>query len=72
MIDLTKITFEQANKIEVALLQLENHFKENIKCWSELATDKAFSEQARETFSSNAKWWAEVHNLIYEDKEVAR
>lgn len=69
MIDLTKINFEQANKIECALLQMENAFKERMQSWAELATDKEFSEKARETFMSNAKWWAEVHKLIYGEEE---
>ena len=31
MIDLTNITLEQANKIECALLQMENDFKNKIR-----------------------------------------
>ena len=69
MIDLTKITAEQANKIECALLQMEKHCIENMRSWGTLATDTNFSADARANFASNAQWWREVHELIYGDVE---
>lgn len=65
MIDLTKITPEQASKIECALLQMENHVIDTMQSWSKLSTDTAFTEKARNNFASNAKWWRDVHELIY-------
>ena len=66
MIDLTNITLEQANKIECALIQLEDVFKDRIGSYRILANDSTyFTEQARENFASNADWWQEVFELIY-------
>lgn len=65
MIDLTKITPEQANKIECALLQLEDSFKNNINAYAELSEDDSFSEKTRATFKCNAEWWKAAHALIY-------
>ena len=69
MIDLTKITAEEANKIECALIQLEGEFKKMIDSWSKLSYDEAFSDKARKNFASNAMWWGEVYGLLFtEDK----
>lgn len=65
MIDLTKITPEQANKIECALVIIEDTFKEEIKFWGQLACDDGLSERARRNSKANAEWWTEVHKLIY-------
>ena len=65
MIDLTKITPEQANKIECALVMIEDIFKEEIKSWGECACDDSVSEKARRNCKANAEWWTEVHKLIY-------
>ena len=64
MIDLTRITPEQANKIECALLQMEHIFEANIETYTSLAEDDAL-KSARATFKSNAEWWKEVRTLIY-------
>ena len=69
MIDLTKIDFDQANKIECALLQMEHHFKEQIECYDRLAVDPEFTDKARVTFKCNAEWWRAVHALIYGEDE---
>lgn len=65
MIDLTKITSEQANKIECALFSLERDVKEFIKANDYLANDKDVEEKTRETLKANANWWREVYTLIY-------
>lgn len=69
MIDLTKITADEANKIECALIQLEGEFKKNIDLWGKLSYDESFSDKARKNFASNAMWWGEVYGLLFtEDK----
>ena len=55
MIDLTKITLEQANKIECALLQIEDDFNDKIKAYTALSEDDTLSEKTRVTFKSNAE-----------------
>lgn len=65
MIDLTKITAEQANRIECALLILENDVKEQIEAHHQLANTEDLPMSTRKTMASNAKWWEEVHELIY-------
>ena len=68
MIDLTNITLEQANKIECALLQMENDFKNKIEVCTALSEDETLSEKTRVTFKCNAEWWKAVHALIYGDE----
>ena len=65
MIDLTKITAEQANRIECALLILEHDVREQIEAHRFLANDSDLLPSTRKTMASNAKWWEEVHELIY-------
>ena len=65
MIDLTKITPEQANRIECALLMLETDIKDNINAHHQLANTEDLPMSTRKTMASNAKWWEEVHELIY-------
>lgn len=65
MIDLTKITFEQANKIECALYMMEETFIENIEVYRRLANDEGLSAKTRDTMKSNAEWWQGAHDLIY-------
>ena len=69
MIDLTNITFEQANKIECALLQLHSDIKDFIKTYDQLANDESLSESTRKTMASNHEWWKEVYKLIYQEKD---
>ena len=65
MIDLTKITPEQANKIECALLQMEDNFKDKIDAYTNLSQDDTLSAKVRITCKCNAEWWKAVHALIY-------
>lgn len=65
MIDLTKITPEQANRIECALLALESTVKENITGNEALANDEDLPMTTRNTLKHNAEWWKAVHALIY-------
>ena len=69
MIDLTKITPEQANKIECALLQLHTDVKKFIECYDELSKDEDLSAQTRATSKSNCEWWKAVYELIYEERD---
>lgn len=65
MIDLTKITPEQANRIECALLMLESSVKNEIAGNQALADDSSLPMATRNNLKSNAQWWEEVHTLIY-------
>lgn len=64
MIDLTKITPEQANKIECALLMMDSHIKDVIKAFEAASTYPELTEQARETMKSNAEWWKDLYQLL--------
>lgn len=64
MIDLTKITPEQANKIECALLMMDSHIKEIIHTYETAATWSDLSEKARQTMKSNAEWWKDLYQLL--------
>ena len=65
MIDLTKITPEQANRIECALMMLEGAVKEQITGNQALADDPSLPQTARNNLMGTAQWWKEVHTLIY-------
>lgn len=65
MIDLTKITPDEANKIEVALLQLHNDVKKFVKSFDDLANDTSLDESTRKNMASNREWWKSVYALIY-------
>lgn len=65
MIDLTKITPEQANRIECALLILEDNVKGQITGNEALANDESLPMSTRNTMKCNAEWWKAVHALIY-------
>lgn len=64
MIDLTNITPAEANKLEMALLQLIPNIENKIASYERLSQDEDFSEQTRSTMSANANWWREVLKLI--------
>lgn len=70
MIDLTRITPDQANKIECALIILESSIKNQITGNYELARDESLTDRARKNFRGTAEWWEEVHRLIYEDGDI--
>lgn len=65
MIDLTKITPEQANKIECALLQLHSDVENFIKCYDALSKDEEMSASTRANSKANCEWWKAVYALIY-------
>lgn len=71
MIDLTTLTTEQANKIEMVLMLLENDFKAFIAMNEGLAHDFDLPEEGRNIFESNTVWYKEAYRLIY-GKEYSR
>lgn len=72
MIDLTKITPEQANKIEMALVLLENNVVANIEATVKLGKCEELSEKTRAIMTSNAEWWDEAYALIYGESYIRR
>lgn len=64
MFDVTKLTPEQASKIECALLMLTANIKDNISAYEKLAKSDFLDEKTRATSKSNAEWWAEVLAII--------
>ena len=72
MKDLTKLTPEEANKIECLLLTLEKDVKEHIEANERLSKDyPSLTEELRKTFASNCEWFKECYLLIYE-KEYSK
>jgi hypothetical protein len=65
MIDLTKITPDEARKIEVALLQLHNDVEKFIKGFDDLANDEKLDEGTKKTMAANREWWKSAYALIY-------
>lgn len=66
MIDLTKITPEQAKIIEFALFQMEDNVKDKINAYTSFAEeDDTLTEKTRAAMKCNAEWWKAVHALIY-------
>lgn len=65
MIDLTRITPEQANRIECALMMLEGAVKEQIDGNQALADDPSLPQTTRNNLMGTAQWWKELHALIY-------
>ena len=65
MIDLTKITPEEANKIECALTCLEKEIKEKAELFERASTWQDLSEDSRNVMKSNGEWWREVYMLIF-------
>lgn len=68
MIDLTKITLDEANKIELALIFLEKEIIEKAKASEYASMWGNFPERIRNIMKSNGEWWREVHALLFEDK----
>ena len=64
MIDLTKITRDEANKIECALLMLDSEIKNIIDSYEKASTYEELTEQTRKTMKSNAEWWREFYEMI--------
>lgn len=65
MINLKKLTDDEANKIECALLMLSHEIEETIAAYEKAATYPELTETARKTMASNAQWWREVYELLY-------
>ena len=65
MIDLTKITPDEANKIECALLCLEKEMIDKAQAFEDASTWEDLSEKSRNVMKSNAEWWREVHALLF-------
>ena len=72
MIDLTKITPEEANKIECALLCLEKEFIAEVEAFEKASTWEELPEKKRNIMKSNAEWWREVHALIFKTERWER
>ena len=68
MIDLTKITPEEANKIECALICLEKEIIAEIDALDKASTYEELPMESRKTLKNNANWWREVHTLIYKSE----
>ncbi len=69
MIDLTTINDDQANKIEMLLLMLQNSVLEMIESDRELANCPDLSDRLRDTLNTNAAWLEEIYTLVY-GKEI--
>ena len=65
MIDLTRITSSEANKIECALIMLEKEIIEKEKAFAEAASWDILPEKSQNVMKSNAQWWKEIHELIF-------
>ena len=72
MIDLTKITPDEANKIECALIMLEKEFIDTAEAFENASTWEELSENKRIVMKSNGKWWREVHALLFKSKRRDR
>lgn len=68
MIDLTKITPDEANKIECALLCLEKEIIDKAEAFEKASTWEDLPEKSRKVMKSNGEWWREVHALLFESE----
>ena len=66
MIDLTKITPDEANKIECALIQLQKRIFEISQDFDELSKCEDLPKGTRDILKSNSEWWREVYALLFE------
>lgn len=66
MIDLTKLTPEQANKLEMYLITCEEDLVDSINTYERLSAMTDYSESIRAKFRSNANWYRELYQLIFE------
>ena len=71
MLDLTTLTPEQANKIEIVLLTLESDFKDLIRANEKVSQCEGITEEARKTITSNYLWYKEAYQLIYQKEYKA-
>lgn len=65
MIDLTKITLEEAVKIECALALLEKEIIAKAEACESASLWEDLDEESRLLFKSNGEWWREVHKLLF-------
>lgn len=65
MIDLTNITPEQANKIEMVLIMFQDDLEQLAVLSEQHANDTTLSDHVRSVSRSNAQWYREAYNLIY-------
>ena len=72
MLDLTKITPDEANKIECALLGLEKEIIDKAEAFEVASTWEDLSENSRNVMKSNAEWWREVHALLFDTERGDR
>ena len=72
MIDLTKITTDEANKIECALLCLEKEIIDKAEAFENASTWEDLPEKSRNVMRSNAEWWREVHALLFDTEREDR
>ena len=69
MLDLTRITPDEANKIECALLCLEKEITDKAEVFEEASTWEDLPQKSRNVMKSNAEWWREVHALLFETEK---
>ena len=68
MIDLTKITPDEANKIEFGLLMLEKEIIDKTKDFEEASNWEDLPEKSRNVIKSNGEWWREFHALLFKSE----
>ncbi len=69
VIDCTKLTVEQANKIEMVLLSLQSRVYDQIIAYEKLAADTSLSQEVRDTMQNNAEWWLKTYDFLFPRKE---
>ena len=67
MLDLTKLTPDEVNKIEVALLCLEREIIAKAEASESASLLEGLDEETRLQIKSNGEWWREVHELIFKN-----
>ena len=72
MLDLTKITPDEANKIECALLCLEKEIIDKAEAFEVASTWEDLPEKRRNVMKSNGEWWREVHALLFDTERWDR
>lgn len=69
VIDCTKLTVEQSNKIEMVLLSLQSRVFDQIIAYEKLSADTSLSQEVRSTMQSNAEWWLNTYDFLFPRKE---
>lgn len=65
MKDLTNLTPQEANKIEMVLVMMCREFQKHIDAEIRLSKNDDLTEELRKTFADNAEWSKEAYRLIY-------